>query len=204
MLKKLVWLFIFLPVVALAADFVEGKDYQLVSSTLAQDTKSKVPVVTEFFSYGCPWCYRIESSLNEWSAQIGKGAKLERVPVVFKPEWELYAKAYYTAKILALSDKVTPALFKTIQDEKNPLASKQAMINFFVSQGIDKEVATSAFENSPTIDMRVKNGMALMAQYQIRAVPAFVINNKYKTDLQMAGSPERLFQIMDYLMRKPA
>ena len=52
--------------------------------------------------------------------------------------------------------------------------------------------------------MRVSNGMSLMASYQISGVPAFVVNNKYKTDLQMAGSPQRLFEILDYLMRKPA
>lgn len=58
-----------------------------------------------------------------------KNIQLERVPVIFKPSWELYAKAYYTAKTLALSDKMNSLLFKTIQEEK-PLDSKQAMIQF--------------------------------------------------------------------------
>ena len=135
---------------------------------------------------------------------MGKNVHLERIPVVFKPEWDLYAKAYYTAKTLALSDKLNPALFKAIQEDKRPLNTKQSMIDFFTSQGVDREIAKSAFESSPTIDMRVSNGMSLMASYQISGVPAFVVNNKYKTDLQMAGSPQRLFEILDYLMRKPA
>ncbi|BCA93875.1 thiol:disulfide interchange protein [Legionella antarctica] len=202
MLRKLIGLILLLPAIALAADFREGKDYQVVSNP--QVTKSKTPVITEFFSYGCPWCYRMETPLNEWAGNMGKNAQLERVPVVFKPEWELYAKAYYTAKTLALSDKLNPALFKTIQEDKKPLNTKQSMIDFFVNQGVDREIAKSAFENSPTIDMRVSSGMSLMAGYQINAVPAFVINNKYKTDLQMAGSPQRLFLILDYLLRKPA
>ena len=140
--------------------------------------------------------------MDQWVGTLNKTTAVERVPVVFKPDWELYAKAYYTAKTLALSDKLTPILFKSIQTDKMPLNTKPAMISFFTSHGVDKEIATSAFENSPTIDMRVKNGMALMARYQINAVPAFVINNKYKTDLQMAGSPERLFEIMNYLLKK--
>jgi len=202
MLKKLIALVLLVPSLVFAADFVEGKDYQVVAN--ASIERSKTPVVTEFFSYGCPWCYRIESSFNQWSVKLNKNASIDKVPVVFKPDWDLYAKAYYTAKILALSDKLSPILFKAIQDEKKPLNSKQGMINFFVAHGVDREIAKSAFENSPTIDMRVKNGMELMAHYQINAVPAFVVNNKYKTDLQMAGSPERLFEIMDYLLRKPA
>lgn len=135
---------------------------------------------------------------------MGKNVQLDRVPVVFKPDWELYAKAYYTAKTLALANKISPALFKTIQDDKKTLATSPEMIQFFVGQGVDREIAKSAFLSSPTIEMKVKNGMTLMAQYQINAVPAFVINNKYKTDLQMAGSPERLFEILDYLMKQPA
>ncbi|KTD34630.1 thiol:disulfide interchange protein DsbA [Legionella moravica] len=204
MLRKLVSILLLLPVMAFAAQFVEGKDYQLVSNPQQSANKGKVPVVTEFFSYGCPWCYKIDPSVNEWAGKLGSHVQLERVPVVFKPDWELYAKAYYTAKTLALSDKLNPQLFKAIQEEKKPLASKQSMIDFFIAHGVDREIAKSAFENSPTIDMRVQNGMTLMAGYQINAVPAFVINSKYKTDLQMAGSQERLFQILDYLLRKSA
>ena len=204
MLRKLIGLIILLPAIAVAAAFTEGKDYLVVSNPQAAENKSKTPVITEFFSYGCPWCYRMEAPLNEWVGKMGKNVQLERIPVVFKPEWELYAKAYYTAKTLALSDKLNPALFKAIQEDKKPLNTKQAMIDFFTSQGIDREIAKSAFENLPTIDMRVTNGMSLMASYQINAVPAFVINNKYKTDLQMAGNPQRLFEILDFLMRKPA
>lgn len=201
MLKKLIGFILLLPTLAFAADFNEGTDYQVVANTAKE---VKAPTVTEFFSYGCPWCYRLESPLNQWAASLNKSTHVERVPVVFKPDWELYAKAYYTAKTLAMADKLTPQLFKAIQDEKQPLNSTQAMINFFVAHGVDREIAKSAFQNSPTIEMKVKGGMELMAQYQINAVPAFVINNKYKTDLQMAGSPERLLEIMNYLLKQSA
>lgn len=202
MLKKLICLFFILPGLVLAADFKEGVDYLVVSNPLAKETTNKKTLVTEFFSYGCPWCYKIDAPLNQWALSMNKGIELERVPVVFKPEWNLYAKAYYTAKTLALADKLNPKLFKAIQEDKNPLSSNQSMTDFFIMNGVDKEIAKSAFENSPTIDMRVQNGMTLLANYKIKGVPAFVVNNKYQTDLQMAGGQERLFQILDYLVKK--
>lgn len=202
MLKKLIALFFLLPTIALASSFIEGKDYQLVTHPNAIGGQNKTTVIEEFFSYGCPWCYKIEKPLSDWTGTMGKNIHFERVPVVYKPSWELYAKAYYTAKTLALSDKMNPLLFKAIQEDKNPLDSKQAMIQFFVAQGVDGEIAKSAFESSPSIDMRVQNGMSLMAAYQINAVPAFVVNNKYKTDLQMAGSPARLLELLNYLAQK--
>jgi thiol:disulfide interchange protein DsbA len=200
MLKKLIGLFLLIPAVVYAAEFIEGKDYQVLTNPPSIELKT--PVVTEFFSYGCPWCYKIEGPLAQWRLSLNKNVKVEKVPVVFKPDWDLYAKAYYTAKTLALNNKLNPILFKAIQDEKKPLHSKQEMISLFVSQGVDKEIANSAFENSATIELDVKLGMGLMTQYHINAVPAFVINNKYKTDLQMAENPERLFAIMDYLLKK--
>jgi thiol:disulfide interchange protein DsbA len=199
MLKKLLCLFLLVPNMVLAAAFVEGKDYQIVTNPQTTNNKTKGPLIQEFFSYGCPWCYKMEAPLQEWIKKTN--VPLERVPVVFKPSWEVYAKAYYTAKTLALSDKFNPILFKAIQVEKNLLESNQDMVNFFVIQGIDREIAKNAFEGSPTIEMKVQNGMALMSTYQIDAVPAFVVNNKYKTNLQLAGSPERLIEILDYLAR---
>lgn len=61
MLKKLIAIFFLLPAMALAASFVEGKDYQIVSNPNATNNKNKAPMIEEFFSYGCPWCYKIEA-----------------------------------------------------------------------------------------------------------------------------------------------
>jgi thiol:disulfide interchange protein DsbA len=201
MLKKLLFIFL-IPSLALAAEFVEGTDYQVVPSIETAASNTNKPSVTEFFSYGCPWCYKIEAPFNAWTSSLGKEVQINKVPVVFKPEWDVYAKAYYTAKTLAMTDKLSPVIFKAVQETKQPLTSNQAMVNLFVAEGVDKEIAKSAMENSPTIETKVKNGMYLMGQYQISAVPAFVINHKYKTDLQMAKSPERLIEIMSYLVRK--
>ncbi|MFI4962403.1 MAG: thiol:disulfide interchange protein DsbA/DsbL [Legionellales bacterium] len=202
MFRKLISLLVLIPTLAFSAEFIEGKDYQTITGQHPIATTTKGPKLTEFFSYGCPWCFKMEAPFNEWAKQLGPKVQIDKVPVVFRPEWNLYAKAYYTAKMLAMTDKMSPLLFKAIQDEKKPLQSKQAMIDFFVAQGVDKEIAKSAFESAPSIDMRVNNGMTLMANYQIKGVPAFVVNDTYKTDLQMAGSPERMFQILDYLIRK--
>ncbi|MBN9231189.1 MAG: disulfide bond formation protein DsbA [Legionella sp. 40-6] len=201
MLKKLWVFFLLLPTLVFAENFVQGKDFQLVTPP-AGTSRDKVPLVQEFFSYGCPWCFRIEEPLQQWRSQKGNAIQFERIPVVFKPSWELYAKAYYTAKTLAMNEKFTPLLFRAIQVDKNNLESAPNMINFFVAHGVDREIAKSAFEHSPTIEMKVQTGMALMGSYQINAVPAFVVNHKYKTDLQLAGSPERLLSILDYLSKK--
>lgn len=192
-----------LPLIATAEEFVAGKDYALLNTqSKPASVQGKIPV-TEFFSYGCPWCYRLELSLMSWVKDKADSIQFKRVPVVFHKDWIYYAKAYYTAQTLGLEDKLTPLLFKAVQDKNGALLnSNEAMINFFISQGVDPNTAKSAFENSTTIDMLVNKGTALMSQFHVNGVPAIVINNQYKTDLQMAKDSSRLFQILDFLVTK--
>ncbi|MGQ3889320.1 thiol:disulfide interchange protein DsbA/DsbL [Legionella sp. CNM-1927-20] len=198
MLKRLLVLFLLFPMLAQAEDFVAGKDYEVIKS--ATPTKNTKVTVTEFFSFGCPWCYRIEATLDQWVKQQNHKIQFSRIPVVFNKDWSYYAKAYYTAELLNLSDKLNPLLFKTIQADRTPLNNNQAMINFFIKQGVDRETAESAFMHSPTVDMKINKGNAKMATYHINVVPSFVINSQYKTDLQMAQNEERLVKILNFLV----
>jgi protein dithiol oxidoreductase (disulfide-forming) len=185
-----------------AEEFVAGKDYQLVSGTLAKSASNSKVLVTEFFSYGCPWCYRIEPKLLEWEKKQANVIQFSRVPVVFNKDWLIYAKAYYTVQLLGLEAKFSPLLFAAVQEKEHSLNTNKAMIAFFTAQGVDKATAESAFENSTTIDMQVNTGMSLMANYHIEGVPSFVINNQYKTNLEMAKTEERLWKILDFLVAK--
>jgi len=198
MIKRLLAVLLLLPTLVFADTFVAGKDYEVISSTDAAST-GKMPV-TEFFSFGCPWCFKLEPTLDAWVKKHQDKVTFSRMPVVFHPEWTYYAKAFYAAQLLGIGDKMNPLLFKAIQTDKKPLNSDQSMIDFFVAQGVDKATAESAFTHSTTIDMKIAEGSALMAAYHINAVPAIVINKRYKTDLQMAQGEERFFKILDYLI----
>ncbi|MDP1603510.1 MAG: thiol:disulfide interchange protein DsbA/DsbL [Legionella sp.] len=201
MLRRFFLILCLIPMMAFAEDFVAGKDYEVISGVTDKPTGAAVSV-TEFFSYGCPWCYKIEPLLSQWVTAQDQKIQFNRVPVVFNKEWTYYAKAYYAADILGLGSKLNPLLFKAIQTDKQTLTSNQAMIDFFVAHGVDKETAESAFTHSTTIDMKVKEGNVIMGRFHINAVPAIIVNNQYKTDLQMAKGEERLFKVLDFLVAK--
>jgi thiol:disulfide interchange protein DsbA len=195
MLKRCITALLLFPLLVFAETFVEGKDFEVISK---QQTASK-PSMVEFFSFGCPWCYKLEPTIQSWKTEHPQ-VDFSRVPVVFHESWKLYAKAYYAAHLLQIEDKMSAALFKAVQVDKKSLNNEKAMIDFFVAQGVDKETAESAFQYSTIIDMKLKEGDALMANYQIKGVPAFIVNGRYKVDLQMAKNPERLVGILDHLL----
>ncbi|MFY7698350.1 MAG: thiol:disulfide interchange protein DsbA/DsbL [Legionella sp.] len=192
----------FLSMPLFAEQFVAGQDYVVINIAENASHSAKPTTVTEFFSYGCPWCYRLELSLNQWVKKQKGNISFNKVPVVFNKDWEYYAKAYFVAEVLGKNAQLNPTLFKAILTDKRQLNNEQAMINFLTSQGIKTEVVESAFSHSPTIDIRMNYAKQQMAFYQINAVPAFIINNQFKTDLQMAKHEKRLIAILDFLVKK--
>lgn len=160
--------------------------------------------VTEFFSYGCPWCYQFEPQLHKWLKTKPDNVEFNRAPVIFERYWDNYAKAYYIASALGIEKKMTPKLFKAIQDQNKTLGTLSAMKDFFIAQGVKKDVAQSIFEDSPSLDAEVKQGPQLMQAYQIFVIPAIVIDGKYRTDLRLALDEKKLIRIMNFLVEKRA
>lgn len=197
--KKLGFSLLFcLPLFAFAAEnFVAGKDYEVIGKE--NKSANKISVI-EFFSYNCPWCARIEPAIEAWAQKQGSHIEFTRIPVIFHKDWLLSAKAYYTANLLNMENKLNPLLFKAEQDKANPLKTEEDMIQFFIKQGVEPATARSAFESSTMMDLKIKEGMSQMSHYRVNGVPAFIINNQFKTDVQMAGSEERLIQILNYLL----
>lgn len=186
--------------------FIEGRDYKLlpsqISSNIEQEDTSKISV-TEFFSYGCPWCYKLEGPLKKWRQRLPQKVDFKRVPVVFHRGWDVYAKAYYAAELLGIENVITPNVFKAVQKNKQKLDTNKAMMEFFISLGIKKQIAESAFYSSPTVNEKVTSGMRLMQQYHVNAVPSFIVANKYSVNIEMSGGdPLKLFSVIDFLIAK--
>ena len=208
MLRFYLYIIIFsLPIIGFAENFIAGKDYEIINNTstyeLANQNTScnKQIKVVEFFYYGCHWCYLLEPQLMQWVKEQKK-IKFSRVAVIFNKDWLYYAKAYYLAALIGQDKKLSRNLFQAIQVKKQVLNNNQAMINFFIANGIDQEIAKNAFENSTTIEMQISNSHILMSQFIIKGVPAIIINNQFKVDLQMTRGMENFFKVLDFLITK--
>lgn len=186
-----------------ADTFVAGKDYTVIN---AEAPKQNPVKVIEFFNYGCPWCAYIEPTVEKWLQHKPRNVEFSRVPLTFEAGWDIYAKAYYLAKALKIEAKISPLLFTAIHGkddtQNNDLSSTAAMTNFFVKQGIKASVVEQTMNNaSPTMALQLQQGATLMKQYGIVSIPCFVIGEKYRVGLEQAKSPERLMEIVNYLVK---
>jgi thiol:disulfide interchange protein DsbA len=192
-----------------AADYVEGFEYHKVTPPQATVSKDKIEVV-EMFWYGCPHCYRFEPLLHEWLKNKPDNVEFVRMPAIFRPNWELHAKAFYTAEALGVLDRIHKPLFDAIHKHKQKLDSVAALRTFFKSYGVkaedfDKTIASFA------VLTKVQRAKRLSRAYGIHGVPSMIVNGKYMTDAKFASlgdsggnSQKKMLQVVEYLIKKEA
>lgn len=200
-IARIVILFIGLFHQAWAEEFIPGEDYIILKEQSAVSSEKKQ--VVEFFSFGCPACFNLETKLDPWIKNHAKDVVFSRYPVIFHPDWEVYAKAYYIAQSLNILPTAFLSIFKAVQEQRQSLHTNDSMINFFIQTlHADKDLVSSAFLHATGIDMQIQKGVDESVAFGVTRIPSFVINNKYKTDLAMAKNPERLLAIMNELVKK--
>jgi thiol:disulfide interchange protein DsbA len=187
------------PAAGAAAPLVEGKSYQRL--TPAQPTSSETGQieVAEIFMYSCPACYAFEPMITKWRATISGNVRFIRIPASFNPTAVLHARAFYTAETLGINDKIDAAFFDEFHQKRHPLDSEDALAEFFGKFGVDDKTFRSTF-NSFAVHTKVQRADELIKRYRVPGTPAIVVNGKYLTNGQMAGSYDAWFRTVDELV----
>lgn len=181
-----------------ASPIVEGTHYRRI--TPAQPTSSETGQieVAEVFMYSCPACYSFEPLLARWEATKADNVNFIRIPASFNAIAVLHAKAFYTAEALGIVDQIHGPFFEEFHQKRNALDSEAALSDFFGRFGVDKATFKDTF-NSFAVHTKVQRADDLIKRYRVPSTPTIVVNGKYLTNGQMAGSYEAWFRVIDQL-----
>jgi protein dithiol oxidoreductase (disulfide-forming) len=163
--------------------------------------------VLEFFWYACPHCYALEPAVQTWLKAKPAYITFTRVPVEWNEGHRSLAHLYYALEAMGKLNDVHGEIFKEIQVNGNPLigpdpnnvaAAERTQLSFIKKLGLSDADFEKAYQ-----DMNVQTAMQradqLVERYRVSAVPTFVVNGKYTTDVSMAGSPEKLISLLSDL-----
>lgn len=193
-----------LPLLAWSAKeepFKEGKDYKTLATLVI--TKGEKVRVEEFFSYGCPWCYRLEPKLEAWLKRKPQYVSFERVPVIFEANWEPYARAYYTLDAMGLADKYNADIFDAVQKQRRNFRNADDFTDFLAKRGVDAKQFKEIYEGSVGMRAKLGEGKALLGRYKIWSVPAIVVDGRYLIDANTVDvRSDRFIKIVDYLVKR--
>lgn len=182
-----------------ATEFEQGTHYKIVS-----ERASNTAEVTEFFSYFCPHCFNFETVVANLKPTLPEGVPFKKVPVGFMgqqmgPELQ---RAFASAQLLNIEDKITSALFAQIHVARKAPANREQLQQLFEQQGITADTFNSTINSMPVM-AAVSDFDQQRERLNITSVPSFVINGRYLVIVSSVKSQEEFNALVNYLLALP-
>ena len=190
---------------AISSEFREGKHYiRLVPSQPTIGGADKIEVA-EFFWYGCGHCYNLEPEINAWAEEVPANVRFVRVPAMWNDVLKLHAQLYYTEEVLVRDGKIADgeafrrAVFEEYHRRGNRMLSEDSIFRVFDRFGVSREDFSKTW-GSFEVSQKLRVAGDLARRYGISAVPALIVNGKYRTGGAEAGSYPKMFELVDELI----
>lgn len=175
-------------------------EYETITPPQPTANPDKVEVI-EVFWYRCPHCYRLQPTMERWLKTKPDNVDFIRMPAILAGNWALHARAYYTAEVLGIVDKIHRPLFDAIHAERRDLDSEEALQKFFGEFGVDAATFQKTWR-SFAVETKVRRARIMTQRYGITGTPTIVIDGKYRTDGTMAGNYANMMRVVDELIAK--
>ncbi len=180
--------------------FQEGFQYQRIDPPLPLTEHPGRIEVVEMFLYACPHCYQMKPGMQQWLEE-NPDVDFHRMPAIVGPSWADQARAFYIVEALNGGEPMHQALFQAIHEKGKQIYNDYAVVDFFVSQGIDREKAIALYQ-SPETAAAVNEARVRTVKYGLRGVPAVIVNGKFKTAPFFVHNQEEMFEVLDSLVEK--
>jgi thiol:disulfide interchange protein DsbA len=202
-IKRLVFLVLILPMAMCQAQsdkYKAGVHYEVLPQAVRTANPNKIEV-NEVFSYTCGHCYNFEALLHPWSKTLADDVDFQQTPAIWQPALEPYARAYYSAKVLKVLDKVHMPIFEAIHVQRQQVRTKDDLAAIFVAQGVDKAKFDQAY-NSFGMTSMVNQASSRVRGYRVRGTPEIIVNGKYRVSTRDAGGFEGMLSVANFLIEK--
>ncbi len=194
-----------------------GVNYFLIVPPHATSLPAGKVEVTEVFSYACPACNLFVPTMHKLKAGLPPNAVLDFLPASFNPgeDWPMFQLAYFTAQTLGVADQTHDAMFKAVwqtgelavidpasRNIKSPLPTIEDAAKFYKTQAgvpTDKFLAAA---KSFAVDVKVRTAEGLIQAYKVDRTPTIIVNGKYRLNVESAGGPDALVELVKYLVAK--
>ena len=193
-----------LPLACTAADETpkEGTQYKRVLQPQDPIDPKKIEV-TEVFWYGCPHCYHFDPIIEGWRAKAPGDVIFDRLPATLgRADGEVHARGFFIAESLGVGDKIHKPLFNAIHQDHQPMNTLDAMRELFGQVAGVKPQDFDAASSSFMVDSRMRRAETLLRAYGISSVPTMIVDGRYMTGAGMAGSEEKVLDVLNFLVEK--
>ena len=200
-----------------AATWTQGVNYFLVDPPRPTSLPPGKVEVTEVFSYACPACNSFYPYVDRLKAALPANAELDFLPAGFRPDedWTVFQRAYYAAQVLGVEKRTHDAMFDAVwktgelavEDPRThrlrvPVPGIQDLAKFYERTAGIKAATFMATANSFSVDTRMRQADQLVKDYRVEGTPSVVVNGKYRLDVQSAGGPDQVIELVKWLVAR--
>lgn len=182
---------------------VAGTDYvDIANGQPFEPADGKIEVV-EFFNYICPACNAFDPMLQAWKAKLPADVRVTYVPATFRPDFAVYARAYYAADALGIAARSHDAVYKAVHGEGKlpgegqPIDESQ-IAQFYTQYGVTAEQFSSTMK-SFAVNGRLQKASQFAVRSQIGGTPSIVVAGKY---LVKGKNWDDMLRIGDHLIAR--
>lgn len=173
---------------------------KFVSVNPPQATEPGKVEVLEFFSYSCPHCAVVEPMVADWKKTLPSDAVFFSVPVAFNAAMKPLQELFYALEAIGRSD-LHPQVFVAIHQEKKRIFTKDAIVAWVASQGVDRTQFVAAMD-SFGVRSKVQRADQLAKGYAIQGTPSVAVDGRYLTSPTEAGGYQEMIDVANELVRR--
>ena len=150
--------------------------------------------VLEYLWLGCPHCYSLEPSMEEWMKTKPEWITFVREAPPLNDSWTNHSRGFYAAQLMGKEQEFVVAMFEAIHKKKKPMRDPKKIAALAATIGLDeakflKAMNSFAVNGKRSRDMAIKSG--------ISSVPSIIINGKYRTSSSIAGGHEGIIDTIN-------
>jgi thiol:disulfide interchange protein DsbA len=110
----------------------------------------------------------------------------------------LHAKTFYALMLMGVEEELNASIFEAIHEKGDRLATPEAMESFLAEKGVELDAYRKAMK-SFAVQTQSRRAEVLANRFDIRGVPAFVVDGKFRTS-GLEGDAQ--MRAIDYLIDK--
>lgn len=183
-----------------SSGLVLERDYALIEPAQATQAPGRIEVL-EFFWFGCPHCADMHPRMQAWASQLPADVAFGLRPAVFRDSWVAGARLHHTLAALGELERRAEAVFEAVQLDEADIAQEAVLAKWVAAQGLDRERFFGLY-HSDGVKARAAAAAQISKDYQLRGVPAFVVDGRYLTSNGFTGSASETLAVVDKLIEK--
>ena len=197
-------LFMLLFSTAHARSFTEGIHYGIISPPVATQAEEGKVDVTEIFWYGCPHCFNLEPTIEQYLEQKPDNVTFNPVPAMLSPRWVFHGKLHYVGKMLDKDgkNKAHEKIFAAMHKQRRRIENDDQLRRFFKGIGFKDKDINDALKSED-----IKKSMAYARDISMKSgldsVPTIIVGGKYLTSPSMLNGAN-LVEVINFLTKLAA